>query len=292
VPTLQKILVPFDYSAPAEAALILAGDLARTYRARLLVVHFVEIEVHTLGDYPIIKGDPITEETERLRKHVQRVLEDAGENPAPEVEVAWGSPFLRIVETAIEHKTDLIIMGTHGRSGIKHILLGSVAERTVRLAPCPVLIVRGPVGLPGEALVEAAQSAVGGGGTRHGEVGGMMTRSPVTIGPNDSLEAARDRMAAAKIRHLPVVDAGRLVGILSDIDLPAYRSQFAHTRVHVAMTPDPITVAPDATVDSAARLMLDRRVRALPVVEGEQLIGMLSATDILEDYVRVSRARS
>jgi CBS domain-containing protein len=291
VPTLQQILVPFDYSAPAEAALMLAGDLARTYRAKLLVVHFVEIEVHTLGDYPIIKGDPITEETERLRKHVHHVLADAGESPAPEVEVAWGSPFLRIVETAIERKADLIIMGTHGRSGIKHILLGSVAERTVRLAPCPVLTVRGPVILPDEALVDAWRSAVSS-GTRHGEVGGMMSPNPVTIGPDDSLETACDRMAAAKIRHLPVVDAGRLVGILSDIDLPAYRSQFAHTRVHVAMTPDPITVAPDATVDSAARLMLDRRVRALPVVEGEQLIGMLSATDILEDYVRVSRARS
>jgi len=288
---LQQILVPFDYSAPAEAALIFAADLARTYRSRLLIVHFIEIEVHTLGDYPIIKGDPITEETERLRKHVQRVLEDAGESPAHEVEVAWGSPFLRIVETAIEHKADLIIMGTHGRSGIKHILLGSVAERTVRLAPCPVLIVRGPVGLPDEALVDAGRSAVSS-GTRHGEVGGMMSQNPVTIGPNDSLEAARDRMATAKIRHLPVVEAGRLVGILSDIDLPAYRSQFAHTRVHVAMTPDPITIAPDATVDSAARLMLERRVRALPVVKDEQLIGILSATDILEDYVRVSRARS
>lgn len=288
---LQQILVPFDYSAPAEAALIFAADLARTYRSRLLIVHFIEIEVHTLGDYPIIKGDPITEETERLRKHVQRVLEDAGESPAHEVEVAWGSPFLRIVETAIEHKADLIIMGTHGRSGIKHILLGSVAERTVRLAPCPVLIVRGPVGLPDEALVDAGPSAVSS-GTRHGEVGGMMSQSPVTIDPNDSLEAARDRMATAKIRHLPVVEAGRLVGILSDIDLPAYRSQFAHTRVHVAMTPDPITIAPDATVDSAARLMLERRVRALPVVKDEQLIGILSATDILEDYVRVSRARS
>ena len=288
---LQQILVPFDYSAPAEAALIFAADLARTYRSRLLIVHFIEIEVHTLGDYPIIKGDPITEETERLRKHVQRVLEDAGESPAHEVEVAWGSPFLRIVETAIEHKTDLIIMGTHGRSGIKHILLGSVAERTVRLAPCPVLIVRGPVGLPDEALVDVGRSAVSS-GTRRGEVGGMMSQSPVTIDPNDSLEAARDRMATAKIRHLPVVEAGRLVGILSDIDLPAYRSQFAHTRVHVAMTPDPITIAPDATVDSAARLMLERRVRALPVVKDEQLIGILSATDILEDYVRVSRARS
>jgi CBS domain-containing protein/nucleotide-binding universal stress UspA family protein len=288
---LQQILVPFDYSAPAEAALLFAADLARTYQAKLLVHYFVEIEVHLLGDYPVIKGDPIAEETERLRTHVQRVLADVGQNPAYEVEVAWGSPFIRIVETAIERKTDLVVMGTHGWSGIKHVLLGSVAERTVRLAPCPVLTLRGPANVPGEALEEPARRAVDA-GTRHGEVAGMMTPRPITIGPGESLETARDRMSAAKIRHLPVIEAGRLVGILSDVDLPGYRGQLAHTRVHVAMTPDPITIAADARIDTAARLMLDRRVRALPVVEGEQLIGMLSATDILEDYIRASRTRS
>ena len=55
------------------------------------------------------------------------------------------------------------------------------------------------------------------------------------------------------------------------------------------MTPDPITVASDVTVDAAARLMIERNVRALPVVDGDRVIGIISATDILEDYVRASR---
>jgi acetoin utilization protein AcuB len=120
----------------------------------------------------------------------------------------------------------------------------------------------------------------------------MMSTTLVTIGPTESLETARDRLAAAKIRHLPVLEAGRLVGILSDLDLPAYRGQLADTPVHVAMAPGPITIAVDALVDAAARLMLERRVRALPVVDGEELVGMLSTTDILEDYVRVYRDRT
>jgi acetoin utilization protein AcuB len=119
-----------------------------------------------------------------------------------------------------------------------------------------------------------------------------MSASLVTIGPDDNLETARHRMAVASIRHLPVVGAGRLVGILSDIDLPAHSGRLADTPVHVAMTPDPITIAADAMIDAAARLMLARRVRALPVVDGERLVGILSATDILEDYIRAYRERS
>jgi CBS domain-containing protein/nucleotide-binding universal stress UspA family protein len=290
MPPLQLILVPFDYSDPSEAALLLAADLARTYQARLLVHHFVEIEMlHTLGDYPVIKGDPLAEETDRLRAHVERLLAAGANAPVHEIAVAWGSPFVHIVDTAIERNADLIVMGTHGRSGIKHILLGSVAERTVRLAPCPVLTVRG-ANVSAEPHVEVTGRA-GRHEIRRGEVAAVMSASPVTITPSDTLEAARHRMRAAKIRHLPVLEGGRLVGILSDIDLAPYRGQFAQTRVGMAMTPEPITIAADATINAAARLMLERRVRALPVVAGEQLVGVLSATDILEDYVRASRAR-
>ena len=119
-----------------------------------------------------------------------------------------------------------------------------------------------------------------------------MSASPTTIGPDESLERARERMTAAKIRHLPVVEAHRLVGILSDLDLAGYRGRLGETRADVAMTPDPVTIGAEDSIESAARRMLHRRVHALPVVDGEQLIGMLSVTDILEDYVRASRSRS
>jgi CBS domain-containing protein len=88
-----------------------------------------------------------------------------------------------------------------------------------------------------------------------------------------------------------VVDGGRVVGILSDRDLPRYAGYYESARVKAAMTPDPVAVAADVTIDAAAQLMVDRRVRALPVVEGERLVGIISSTDILEDYVTAARRR-
>jgi CBS domain-containing protein len=96
-------------------------------------------------------------------------------------------------------------------------------------------------------------------------------------------------MAQAEVRHLPVVEGDKLVGILSDRDLPAHAGHLAHTRVSAAMTPDPSTIGPHASAEEAARLMLRRRVRALPVVEGERVVGMISTDDVLEDYVRAAR---
>jgi nucleotide-binding universal stress UspA family protein len=65
-----------------------------------------------------------------------------------EIVVVHGIPFQEILETAKMQQADLIIMGTHGRTGLHHVLMGSVAEKVVRLAPCPVLVVRQPPGVP------------------------------------------------------------------------------------------------------------------------------------------------
>jgi CBS domain-containing protein/nucleotide-binding universal stress UspA family protein len=285
-----QILVPVDYSAPSDAALRVAGELARAFKGRLLVLHLMPIQVYALADYPIIvDGAPQTAAAaDRLREHVRAVLGD--DAPPYEVEATWGSPYLDIPEYAIDRNAGLIVMGTHGRTGLKHFMLGSVAERTVRLAPCPVLTVRGDGG-PAEVLAADARAArpPAAGGTR---VGTMMSRAPVVVSSTDSLRQAHARMLEAGVRHLPVVDGARLVGMLADRDLAAHVGHLEHTRVNVAMTPEPTTATPEMSVEDAARLMLARRVRALPVLDGERLAGVLSSTDILEDYVRAARARA
>jgi CBS domain-containing protein/nucleotide-binding universal stress UspA family protein len=283
-----QILVPIDYSEPSSAALELAAHIARAFKGRLLVLHLLPIEVYAVADYPVVTGDGVrvAEETQRLSQHVRDLL--GPEAPAYEVEVTWGSPYLQIVDYAIERRADLIVIGTHGRTGIKHVLLGSVAEKTVRLAPCPVLTVRGPAepvasGQEGAPVTRQRHIA------QPGEVGEMMRRNPLTIGAADTLERARIEMAKAGIRHLPVVAGERLVGMLSDRDLAAHAGHLERTKVDVAMTPEPTTVSSDVTAVAAARLMLERHVRALPVVDGERLVGILSASDILEDYIRAAR---
>lgn len=287
MPVPQRILVPFDYSAAADAALRLAMDLARASGALLLVRHFVEVEIAMLGDYPLIKGDPLEREAERLRAHVAGVVVTAeGSSPECEIDVTWGYPVLRIVETVVEHAVDLIVMGTRAGSTAPHGGPGTVAEQVVRLAPCAVVTVPAPRDPRAAHAPSAAERPAA------GRVAGVMSPRPVTIASDETLACARDRMAAAKIRHLPVVAAERVVGILSDVDFPAHRGRLGETAVHVAMTPDPVTIAPDDSVEAAARLMLAERVRALPVVDHDRLVGIVSAADILEDYVRVSqRAR-
>jgi nucleotide-binding universal stress UspA family protein/CBS domain-containing protein len=288
-----QILVAADYSECSDEALRLGARLAHAFRGRLLVLHLVPLEIPglfgELSAVALVDAQRITRETDRLRKHVGTVLEGSDAMPPVEVEVQWGSPHLDLVPYAVNRRVDLIVLGTHGRSGLKHVLLGSVAERAVRTAPCPVLTVRtGAAGRVGK-LRPATRVARGeSGALRLSEVGSVMHRA-ITVRPDDLLSVARDQMASASVRHIPVVDGGRLVGMLADRDLAAHVGQLDRTRVNAAMTPDPITVSRDVTIDTAARMMIDRGVRALPVVDGEEIIGIISTSDILEDYARAAR---
>lgn len=286
------ILVPVDYEAPADAALRVAGLLARASKGRLLVAHTLPFPLYTMAEFPIapIDGQWITEETERLRAHVRTVLEAEGEVPAFEVDVIVDTTALRIIQLAAERRVDLIVMGTQGRTGFRHLLLGSVAEKVVRLAPCPVLTLRAGrephLGMLAAQAHAAGHAALVAGS---GEVGQLMRRSPVTIGPDAMLEEARVLMAKHRIRHLPVVERGKLVGILSNGDLGPHVGQLARTKVNAAMTPEPTCVGTGVDAAVAARLMLERQVRALPVVDGAEVVGVISASDIVEEYARAAR---
>ena len=123
----------------------------------------------------------------------------------------------------------------------------------------------------------------------------VMTPDPVTVGPDDTLYTAAARMAERNCRRLPVLDGeGRLIGILTDRDLRlAVNSPLIlrerwqdemllqHTSVDACMTPDPITVAPDAPLEEAVALMLRHKISGLPVVEAEHVVGIVTVTDLL-----------
>lgn len=128
----------------------------------------------------------------------------------------------------------------------------------------------------------------------------IMTRDPVVVRPTDSLRVAIERMRSRNCRRLPVVDEGRLVGILTDRDVRlALNSPFIlHERrqdqellerivVAECMTPDPICLPPEVSVLDAARLLHDRKFGGVPVVEGERLVGIVTVTDLLACFIEV-----
>ena len=142
---IQNILVPTDFSEYAEYALDYAIELAKKLEARLTVLYVFHVSSLALGEAPPAVLDDTLETMEaHARQHTQRALArvlNAGLQG--DSVIVEGTPFQSIIETAESRVVDLIVMGTHGRTGLTHVLMGSVAERVVRMAPCPVLVTRG-----------------------------------------------------------------------------------------------------------------------------------------------------
>ncbi|ETW98693.1 MAG: universal stress protein UspA [Candidatus Entotheonella factor] len=136
---IQHILVPMDFSPDAEKALESAVALARQFQARITLLHAVHLPVTTEISLTAYFSE-MQASAQRGMETYHKQVEDAG--LPVETHVLIGVPFRKIIETAADQGADLIVMGTHGRTGVPHLMLGSVAERVVRLAPCPVWVTR------------------------------------------------------------------------------------------------------------------------------------------------------
>jgi acetoin utilization protein AcuB len=115
----------------------------------------------------------------------------------------------------------------------------------------------------------------------------LMTPDPVTIDQHDKLSKAKAMMQAGNFRRVPVVDDGRLVGILTERDLQKYSGFLESTRVTAAMRTSLITVTPYNTVEYAARLMLKHKIGGLPIVADGTLVGIVTTTDLLKAFLNV-----
>jgi nucleotide-binding universal stress UspA family protein len=146
---LKKILVATDFSEPSEAALTYGRELARQFDATLLVVHVVDnLLTRAVGGDGFAFGDPAFQKEieDTALKQTEALLndEDRALLRANTVMIVSNTPADAIADYARQAKVELIVMGTHGRRAIAHFFMGSVAERVVRIAPCPVLTVRQP----------------------------------------------------------------------------------------------------------------------------------------------------
>ncbi len=139
--TLKKILVPTDFSEHSDKAVRYGAELASKFGAELHLVHAIEAT-------PIMYGEgayfpPETEaEIETAATKQLNEMTVPGDGLTVQRKVVPGHPFVEIIRYAKENDVGLIVIGTHGRGAIAHMLLGSVAEKVVRKAPCPVLTVR------------------------------------------------------------------------------------------------------------------------------------------------------
>ncbi len=141
---LKRILVPFDFSSAAEKALRYATVFARQLDAKVMLLHVRELPYYpaALAYMPMMppaEQPPDQAIIDRLESDARRLV-PAGMNGGVFLRV--GTPFDEICKAAAETSADLVIVSTHGYTGVKHVLMGSTAERVVRHAPCPVLVVR------------------------------------------------------------------------------------------------------------------------------------------------------
>jgi len=147
---IKNVLVATDFSECSDAALRYARALSGQFGARLHVLHAIElvgaVDVAGIGVFSPATPEFIDELESDARGRLNRLLEPTDKDAlkAQTVVTTGGTPPQAIVDYAKEEDIDLIVVGTHGRRGLSHFLLGSVAERVLRQAPCPVLTVRHP----------------------------------------------------------------------------------------------------------------------------------------------------
>ncbi len=146
---IKSILYPTDFSDLSLKALKYAVSFADAYGARLHCIHVIDEAYQywmSLGPESVPVGPAVEDLSALAKEQLSKFAEShlGGLTPRPVTEVLVGRPFVEINQYAKDHGIDLIVIATHGRSGLTHALMGSTAEKVIRKAPCPVLSIRDP----------------------------------------------------------------------------------------------------------------------------------------------------
>lgn len=258
----KRILCPVDFTENSIAALRSAAALAHAFDGTAYVLHVVPMIIQPTGMPVYVDLYKSQEETAwaRLRELARKYLSGA----KYELLVQMGDPAKTILLAEKKVSPDLLVMTTHGRRGFSRFFLGSVAEMVVRESTCPVLTVRPTA-------------------TDKSLVGSWMTAGPVVATPDEKLSSVESKMHKGGFRTLPVMKNGLLVGIITDRDIRAHVGYLDHTEVDKAMAETLITVTPSMPVREAARLLRERKIGGLPVLDEEgTLVGIITVSDVLK----------
>ncbi len=157
---IEKVLVPIDFSDSSRKAFYVALKIGRQYDAMIDVLHVMEpIASFDSGEDMDRQSDELRRVEEGVRRRVNELFQEGGlvevDRRKVKVEIRAGKPYLEIVKYAYSHGMDLIVMGSHGNMGVKHMLIGSQTDKVVRRAHCMVLTVK-----PDDYVVESDISGV------------------------------------------------------------------------------------------------------------------------------------
>jgi len=260
----RRILSPIDFDDNSLAALDVAAQIARDNDGMVLVLHAVPVIVPPTGG--AIYVDIYKAQEEAAREKLRELAVKRLRGVKHELLTQMGEPAGAILSAARRHAADLIVMATHGRRGLSRVVLGSIAEMVLRSAPCPVLCVR-----RGDADKNL--------------VARWMSPSPVTVAPEEKVAAVIMRMQQGNFRSAPVVQNGRLVGLITDRDIRGHMGRVDTTETRVAMSENPPTVTPTTPVQDAARVLFEQKLDGLPVVENGALVGVITNSDILRAFL-------
>ncbi|MGH7813735.1 MAG: universal stress protein [Candidatus Binataceae bacterium] len=257
----RKILCPIDFDDNSMAALDAAANLSRQNDGAVFVLHVVPMIIPPAGMPAYV--DLFKGQEEAAHAKLTDIARRRLAGLKYELLTGSGEPAQSILRVARKVGADLLVMATHGRRGFSHFFLGSVAELVLRESPCPVLTVKFTP--PHKELV-----------------GAWMTKNPVTAAPDEKLSSVEAKMRDGGFRSVPIVKDGAVIGIVTDRDLRRHSGTLDSTLVNAAMSEPLITVTPGTTVREAARLLRERKIGGLPVVEDGKLAGIFTASGILE----------
>ena len=263
----RRILAPMEFDETAHAVLDAALRIASETGGTVFLMHVVPMVVAPTGMPNYV--DIYKDQEKIAQQKLAAILEDHRSEVKCELLTRIGDPAHEILALERQLAADLIVLATHGRKGVRRMLLGSVAEAVLRDATCPVLTVQRQ---ESDAHLVAK----------------WMTPNPISAEPAEKLSAVRAKMLSGHFRTMPVLSGGKLAGIITDRDLRRHEGYLDHTEVRLAMTTEVATVAPASPIHEAAKTLLERKIGALPVVEGERLVGIVSISDVLRAFLEAN----
>ncbi len=266
-----RILCPVDFDDNSMRALDTAADLARQNNGTVFVLHVVPLIIAPTG-MPVYV-DLYKDQEETAKTKLREIAHKRLAGLKYELLISTGEPAGTILNAEKKMKADMVVMATHGRRGFKRFFIGSIAELVLRESTCPVLTVRCTP-------------------TQNDLVGTWMTKNPITATPHEKLASIAAKMHAGSFRSVLIVSDGAPVGIVTDRDIRQHTGYLDQTDAFKAMSEPLVTVTPSTDIREAARLLRERKIGALPVLEDGNLAGVITTYDVLEALTRAEHDKS